>query len=124
VEDVGEITARSIYDAFHDEDMIKLMSELERLGLNMEMEKKEGEGSDKLAGRTYVITGDLEKFANRGELVEYIENMGGKVSGSVSKKTYALINNDVNSTSGKNKKARELGIPVISEEDLLKETQE
>ncbi len=124
MEDVGEITARSIYDAFHDEDMIKLMSELERLGLNMEMEKKEGEGSDKLAGRTYVITGDLEKFANRGELVEYIENMGGKVSGSVSKKTYALINNDVNSTSGKNKKARELGIPVISEEDLLKETQE
>jgi DNA ligase (NAD+) len=124
VEDVGGITARSIYDAFHDEDMTKLMDELERLGLNMEMEKKAGEGSDKLAGRTYVITGDLEKFANRGELVEYIENMGGKVSGSVSKKTYALINNDVNSTSGKNKKARELGIPVISEEDLLKETQE
>ena len=77
--------------------------------------------NDTLSGRTYVITGDLERFANRNELVEYIEDRGGKVSGSVSGKTYALINNDVGSSSGKNKKARELGIPVISEEDFLKE---
>ena len=62
-------------------------------------------------------------FANRGELVDYIEARGGKVTGSVSKKTYALINNDISSNSGKNKKAKELGIPVISEDDLLREDQ-
>lgn len=123
VDDVGEITARSIYDAFHDEQMIHLMQELMRLGLNMDMgESREG-ASDVLAGRTYVITGDLTHFGNRNELVSYIEDRGGKVAGSVSKKTYALINNDVASTSGKNKKARELGIPVISEEDLFEEIQ-
>ena len=66
-----------------------------------------------------MITGELINFANRGELVDYIEARGGKVAGSVSKKTYALINNDVNSQSGKNKKARELGIPVISEQELM-----
>ena len=120
VADVGEITARSIYDFFHDDNMIRLMDELRRLGLNMEMESS-ALVNDTLSGRTYVITGDLERFANRNELVEYIEDRGGKVSGSVSGKTYALINNDVGSSSGKNKKARELGIPVISEEDFLKE---
>ena len=123
VEDVGEITARSIYDAFHDEQMIHLMQELMRLGLNMDMEESPEGASDVLAGRTYVITGDLTHFGNRNELVSYIEDRGGKVAGSVSKKTYALINNDVGSTSGKNKKAKELGIPVISEEDLLGEIQ-
>ena len=123
VDDVGEITARSIYDAFHDEQMIHLMQELMRLGLNMDMEESREGASDMLAGRTYVITGDLTHFGNRNELVSYIEDRGGKVAGSVSKKTYALINNDVASTSGKNKKARELGIPVISEEDLLEEIQ-
>ena len=121
VADVGEITARSIYDFFHDDNMIRLMDELRRLGLNMEMDDSTVV-SDTLSGRTYVITGDLKWFANRNELVEYIEARGGKVSGSVSGKTYALINNDVGSASGKNKKARELGIPVISEEDFLKES--
>ncbi|MBR1913641.1 MAG: NAD-dependent DNA ligase LigA, partial [Lachnospiraceae bacterium] len=115
------ITARSIYDFFHDDNMIRLMDELRRLGLNMEMDDSTVV-SDTLSGRTYVITGDLKRFSNRNELVEYIEARGGKVSGSVSGKTYALINNDVGSASGKNKKARELGIPVISEEDFLKES--
>ena len=72
-----------------------------------------------LNGRTYCVTGDVTRFKNRNELIEYIEGLGGKVSGSVSKKTYALINNDVTSSSGKNKKAKELGIPVLSEEDFL-----
>ena len=123
VPDVGEITAVSIYDFFHDESIIRLMADLKALGLNMEAQQEESAG-DAFAGRTYVITGDLEHFANRNELVDYIEARGGKVAGSVSGRTYALINNDVNSASGKNKKAKELGIPIISEEDLLSEAGE
>ena len=73
-----------------------------------------------LSGKTFVITGSLIHYKNRDELVSVIETMGGKVSGSVSAKTSYLINNDVTSTSGKNKKAKDLGIPIISEEDFLK----
>ena len=73
-----------------------------------------------LAGKTFVITGSVEHFANRKELQEKIESLGGKASGSVSAKTSYLINNDVTSNSSKNKKARELGIPILSEEDFLK----
>ena len=71
------------------------------------------------AGLTFVITGDVHHFANRNELKALIESLGGKTAGSVSKSTSYLINNDVTSTSGKNKKAKELGIPVISEDDFL-----
>lgn len=74
----------------------------------------------KLEGLTFVITGSLINFGNRTELQNLIESKGGKVSGSVSAKTSYLINNDVASTSGKNKKAKDLGIPIISEEDFLK----
>lgn len=77
-------------------------------------------GSDSLAGKIFVITGSLSHFVNRDEAKEKIENLGGKVSGSVSAKTSYLANNDVTSTSGKNKKAKELGIPIISEEELIK----
>ena len=73
-----------------------------------------------LVGKTFVITGSVEHFANRKELQEKIESLGGKASGSVSAKTSYLINNDVTSNSSKNKKARELGIPILSEEDFLK----
>jgi len=73
-----------------------------------------------LNGKTFVITGSLVHYKNRDELVSVIEGAGGKISGSVSAKTSYLINNDVTSSSGKNKKARELGIPVISEEDFMK----
>lgn len=73
-----------------------------------------------LAGMTFVITGKLNHYENRDALVEVIESLGGKAAGSVSAKTSYLINNDVTSTSGKNKKAQDLGIPVISEEDFLK----
>ena len=72
-----------------------------------------------LTGKTFVITGTLNGFANRDELVSVIEANGGKVSGSVSKNTDYLINNDVNSTSGKNKKAQDLGVPIISEADFV-----
>ena len=70
-------------------------------------------------GKTFVITGSVEHFANRSELKSYIEERGGKVTGSVTKKTDYLINNDTTSASSKNKKAQELGIPVISEAEFL-----
>lgn len=73
-----------------------------------------------IAGKTFVITGSVNHFKNRDELKEKIESLGGKTSGSVSKNTDYLINNDVTSTSGKNKKAKELNIPIISEDDFLK----
>ena len=77
-------------------------------------------GSSRLTGKIFVITGSLNHFANRDEAKEKIEAAGGKVSGSVSAKTSYLVNNDVTSTSGKNKKAKELNIPIISEEELIK----
>ena len=71
------------------------------------------------AGLTFVVTGDVHHYANRNALKAYIESQGGKVAGSVSKATSFLINNDAASTSGKNRKARELGIPVITEDEFL-----
>ena len=76
--------------------------------------------SNSLEGLTFVITGSLNHFANRDEAKEKIESLGGKVSGSVSAKTSYLVNNDINSTSGKNKKAKELGVSIIDETELLK----
>ena len=75
---------------------------------------------DPIAGKTFVVTGKVTHFANRDELKEYIADRGGKVAGSVSAKTDYLINNDVASTSSKNKKAAQLGIPILSEDDFLK----
>lgn len=75
--------------------------------------------SGSLAGMTFVITGSLNTFANRDEAKERIEAAGGKVTGSVTSKTHYLVNNDINSTSGKNKKAKELGVQIITEEELL-----
>lgn len=72
------------------------------------------------AGVNFVITGSVEHFANRGEVKELIESLGGKVTGSVTSRTNYLINNDVTSTSSKNKKANDLGVPIISEETFLK----
>ena len=72
-----------------------------------------------MKGKIFVITGSLNHYTNRDELVAVIEEKGGKASGSVSAKTSFLINNDVTSTSGKNKKAKDLGIPIISEEEFM-----
>ena len=82
-------------------------------------DEKEPEGGRNLNGVNFVITGSVVHFANRAEVKEEIEKRGGKVTGSVTSKTNYLINNDVNSTSSKNRKARELGIPIISEEEFL-----
>lgn len=75
--------------------------------------------SDKLNGKTFVITGSLTHYPNRDTLKSAIESMGGKVSGSVNKNTFALINNNVNSTSSKNKKAKDLGVQIITEEQFI-----
>lgn len=82
-------------------------------------EREESLPNKSLDGKTFVITGSLNHFTNRDEAKERIESLGGKVSGSVSAKTFALVNNDINSNSSKNKKAQELGVQIITEEQLL-----
>ena len=72
----------------------------------------------------FVITGRLENLSNRGEVKKLFESLGGKVTGTVTGKTNYLINNDTTSNSSKNKKARELGIPILSEEDFIKMTEQ
>ena len=86
------------------------------LTIEQPQEEEITEGGSSLEGMTFVITGKLKSFKNRDELKAVIESKGGKVAGSVSKNTNYLINNDNLSTTAKNKKAQELGIPIITEE--------
>lgn len=88
------------------------------------LEQEQKESTQTLQGKVFVVTGSVLKFSNRSQLKEWIEERGGKVTGSVTTKTDFLINNDVESTSFKNKKARELSIPILSEDDLLKMAEE
>ena len=118
VEGIGGVLAEGIRSFFRDD---KRLESARRLLSQLHITKaKENENGQELAGKTFVITGSVEHFANRNEVQELIESKGGKVAGSVSGKTDYLINNDLTSTSGKNKKAKELGIPIISEEMFLK----
>ena len=119
---VGEVIARAFVDYFSAERHVK---QLRDLLAELDIPKEEAEsGKQIFAGVNFVITGSVEHFANRGEVKELIESLGGKVTGSVTSKTNYLINNDVTSTSSKNKKANELGIPIISEEMFLNMIQE
>ena len=115
---VGEVIAGTYVQYFADEEHREIFRRL--LGEVEIPKEEEPEGGKDLSGVNFVITGSVEHFANRGEVKEEIERRGGKVTGSVTSKTNYLINNDVNSTSSKNRKARELGIPIISEEEFLK----
>lgn len=117
IEGIGEVLANSIADFFKSEKNIENVESLRKI---LKFEKEESVGGDKLSGKVCVITGSLQHFSNRNELKELIEKNGGKVSGSVSSKTNYLINNDTASNSSKNKKAKELGVEIISEEDFLK----
>ena len=92
---------------------------IEKSAENDQNTEGDDEVNNAIAGLTFVITGDVEKFKNRRELSEFIESKGGKVTGSVTGKTNYLINNDVTSNSGKNKKAKELGVKIISENEFL-----
>ena len=115
---VGDVIAGTYVQYFADEEHREIF---QKLLAEVEIPKEEEpEGGQNLAGVNFVITGRVHHFANRGEVKEEIEKRGGKVTGSVTSKTNYLINNDVNSTSSKNRKARELGIPIISEEEFLK----
>lgn len=117
IEGVGEVIATAFVTYMQDEENLRKIAELEK-ELRIEIPKIE-EGSQTLSSLSFVITGSLKHFASRNELKDLIEQKGGKVTGSVTGKTACLINNDVTSTSSKNKKARDLGIPVLSEDDFM-----
>lgn len=116
IEGFGDKMARSLFDWWSDN--VKEFLELER---HFRFKKIENNiNVDKLKGQNFVITGKLHHFTNRDALKEKIESLGGKVVGSISSNTSFLINNDVNSTSSKNTKAKKLNIPIISEDDFIK----
>ena len=118
IDGIGEKTSQQINEWIDDsgnrEDFRKLLQTIIPVNLNTNNNTDQS-----LAGKNFVVTGDVTQFKNRKELQKFIESKGGKVTGSVTSKTNWLINNDVESTSSKNKKARELGIPIISEKDFL-----
>ena len=117
IDGIGAVIAGTFVEYFADE---KKQRQLDELLKELEIETPQAEeGEQKFAGKTFVITGSVTHFANRNELKAVIEAQGGKVTGSVSAKTDYLINNDSASSSSKNRKARELGIPVITEEEFL-----
>ena len=118
IDGIGDVIAGNYVayfaDAEHRELFEKLLKEVKL------PEEQEDVGEQTFAGMNFVITGSVEHFANRNELKALIESKGGKVTGSVTSKTNYLINNNVESTSSKNKKAKDLGIPIITEEDFLR----
>ena len=119
IDGVGEVIAQSIHDFFREE---KAVAQLENLLREVEIEAERiQETRQNLAGMSFVITGSLTRFENRNAMKEEIERRGGKVTGSVTGKTVCLINNDVSSQSSKNKKAKELGVRIINEEDFAEE---
>lgn len=116
IEGIGPVIAKTYTEYFSDEENTR---KFRHLLSHLELEEVKQESRLTLDGKQFVITGSVNHFANRAELKEYIEQRGGKVTGSVTSKTDYLINNDVTSNSSKNKKARELEIPILSEEDFL-----
>ena len=121
IDGIGEVLAQAWTAFFSDGKNNAIVDHL-LAELTFEAgDEESSEGADEaFAGMNFVITGSLEHFKNRKELQELIERRGGKVTGSVTSKTNHLINNDVASSSSKNKKARELGVPILSEEEFLK----
>lgn len=118
IDGVGEVIARSFCDFFSKE---KNRENLEALLSEVQIaEENYDQSGQTLAGMIFVVTGSLNHYENRNQLKEKIESLGGKVTGSVTGKTTCLINNDVTSNSSKNKKAKELNVPILSEEDFIK----
>ena len=114
---IGPEKSASFVRWMKDKDNYSMLQQL-LVELNISQSSSAPTGNS-CEGLTFVITGDVHHYKNRNELKAYIESQGGKVTGSVSKSTSFLINNDVESSSGKNKKAKELSIPIISEEDFI-----
>ena len=119
IEGIGGVLASGVRAYFDDEKHTKLLRDiLNELTLEEETVDR---SNDRINGQSFVITGSLNTYVNRDELKAVIESLGGKVTGSVTSKTTALINNDINSNSSKNKKAKELSVPIISEEDFKRD---
>lgn len=117
LDNIGEIIAESFTEFFAKEENLSQVKELLK---ELRLEKIVVDSSHQpLRGKVFVITGEVQQFKNRNAMKEFIEEKGGKVTGSVTSKTSYLINNDITSNSSKNKKARELGIPVLSEKDFM-----
>ena len=115
-DNIGDVIATSVFDFFHDSEKLSEFNELVN-ELNILIPEKK-ETNSNIVGKTFVITGSLNTYENRNALKDLIESLGGKVAGTVSAKTDYLINNDVTSNSSKNKKAKELNVQIISEEDF------
>ena len=119
IDGVGEVMAKAYVAYFSDAYNMDALSNLLQ---EIQVEKPEEVPVDMdnaVAGKTFVITGSVNHFENRNQVKDVIEGLGGKVTGSVTAKTDYLINNDNMSTSSKNKKAKELGIPIITEEEFM-----
>ena len=117
IDGIGKIMAGDIVRYFENKENCDTIEKM-RQELEFQIEKNTAEQI--FEGMTFVVTGSLNHYDNRDNLKAEIESLGGKVAGSVSSKTSYLINNDVNSQSSKNKKARSLNVPDISEEDYIK----
>ena len=119
IDGVGEVIATSFREYFQDAEN---KERLQHLLAEVRLEQEEiEEESGTLSGMAFVVTGSLNHYAGRNELKEVIEKKGGKVTGSVTSKTVCLINNEIASTSSKNKKAKELGIPILTEEQFMEQ---
>lgn len=117
IDGIGEVIAKAFVDYFaKEENSVRF----DHLLTEVEIEKEEiDEAGQTLEGKVFVVTGSLEHFGSRNELKDMIEKKGGKVTGSVTSKTDCLINNDIASNSSKNKKAKELQIPIVTEEEFM-----
>ncbi len=119
IEGVGDVIAAAFAEYMHREDNL---ARLQNLVKELEIEvPAANENVQTLSGKIFVVTGSLQHYPSRNELKEAIEQLGGKVTGSVTAKTECLINNDITSSSSKNKKAKELNIPIVTEEQFMKE---
>ena len=119
IDGIGEVIGRAFAQYFEQEDNNQ---KLDDLLAEISIEKEEiNESEQTLTGQAFVVTGSLEHFGSRNELKDLIERKGGKVTGSVTSKTVCLINNDITSNSSKNKKAKELSVPIITEEEFMEQ---
>jgi DNA ligase (NAD+) len=117
IEGFGAVIAKAFVDYMRDPQNVR---KIEALLPELQIEVPAANTAEQtLSGLNFVVTGSLQHFASRNDLKELIEQKGGKVTGSVTKKTTCLINNDFASNSSKNKTAKELGIPILSEDDFL-----
>ena len=119
IDGIGQVLAENIVKYFRDDAKMSGLTELLK-ELDIKKQEATDDAPKTLEGMSVVITGSLNHFSNRKELQELIERAGGRAAGSVSAKTAYLVNNDITSTSGKNKKAKELGVPIVTEEDFIK----